>query len=763
MSKRVETPYHNNRKIKNRSIDIALQRKLGSKRPKSKIKNYISIFGNNITKKKKKDNAFEVFESEEEIINIEQGDSHIFLFTKKGSILGLGDNSFGQLSLNKEFKNISSPQKLILIEKLEVYNIFTGGDHCFAITHRNDVYAWGLNAKGQLGLNHNENIFSPQKVKSLSLGTNNLETKFSPSILNSNEAISDISCGGLHTVVISNMNRVFSCGFGGCYALGHGNKRSINYFKEIKYFSDFQEKIEKIKSGVSHSGCLINGQLYLWGTLGSSKYLIYQKPNTIVINKEIINFELGDFLSVLLTSSKEVYTMGENIDFQLGHRNNNSLTPIKVNFPRKVESIGCGLNHVIVITKSRVYGWGSNRFGQLNPFSNEKYFEDLVELSWIREAFALLIKCGPLQTLVVTQKKMVNTEEDEERKIQELQIMIENFKRKSEQLKDENVRMTEKMDELYNTLNQMSIDQELESTTNSKKNSLSKKNYDNIMERFKAELKKNRTVMPTYEVNFSEIRFGNKISEGSYGIVYKGKWRELKVAIKTLRKEHHKESTIKDFLNECSALRCLRHPNIVMCMGASTKSPSTLALVLEYCPNDTLWNLLHKHELVLKWKKRYEIALGIARGMNYLHSFQIPIIHRDLKSLNVLLDAHLNPKISDFGWTRLMAEKMTGKIGTFQWMAPEVISTKYYSEKADVYSFGIILWEIGSRKPPYPDKMGTVVIQQVVEGVRPDIPQNCPKPFSRLMKKCWNQDPNLRPSFKELVSELKNLKIKTLD
>jgi alpha-tubulin suppressor-like RCC1 family protein len=754
---RVETPY-NNRKIKNLSIENVVQRKGGLNGKSPTVKNYVSIFGNEITKQKKKDKPFEVFEVEEEIINIEQGDGHIFLFTKNGSIFGLGDNSFGQLGLNPEFSNVQVPQKLILVEKLQVYSLYTGSDHCFAITQRNDVYSWGLNAKGQLGLNHYDNVFCPEKVKSISLNGNELDTKFSPSILNSNEAVVDISCGGLHTIILTSLNRVFSCGFGGSYALGHGNKKTINYFKEIKYFSDFQNKIEKIKAGVSHSGCLINGQLYLWGSLGSSKYLVYQKPNTIVLNKEIINFELGDFLTVVLTSSKEVYTMGENIDFQLGHRKNNSLTPIKVNFPRKIESIGCGVNHVIVITKSRVFGWGSNRFGQLNPFSNEKYFEDLVELNWIREAFALLIKCGSLQTLVVTQKEMVNNIEDEEQKIQELQIMIENFKRKSEQLKDENVKMTEKMDELYNTLNQISIDQqEIEPNT-------TKKNYDNnIMEKFKAELKKNRTVMPSYEINFSEIRFGNKISEGSYGIVYKGKWKELKVAIKTLKKEHHKENTIKDFLNEVSALQCLRHPNIVMCMGASTKSPSTLALVLEYCPNDSLWNLLHKHDLELKWKKRYEIALGIARGMNYLHSFPIPIIHRDLKSLNILFDAHLNPKISDFGWTRLMAEKMTGKIGTFQWMAPEVISTKYYSEKADVYSFGIILWEIASRLPPYPDKMGTQVIQEVVNNVRPVIPNDCPKQFAKLMKSCWAQDPNLRPSFKEIVHELKSLKVKTLD
>ena len=95
------------------------------------------------------------------------------------------------------------------------------------------------------------------------------------------------------------------------------------------------------------------------------------------------------------------------------------------------------------------------------------------------------------------------------------------------------------------------------------------------------------------------------------------------------------------------------------------------------------------------------MALETARGVHYLHSFKPPILHRDLKSLNLLLDECFRIKLADFGWTRVMAESMTGKIGTYQWMAPEVINNEKYTEKADVYSFGIILWEIASREPPY--------------------------------------------------------------
>lgn len=153
-------------------------------------------------------------------------------------------------------------------------------------------------------------------------------------------------------------------------------------------------------------------------------------------------------------------------------------------------------------------------------------------------------------------------------------------------------------------------------------------------------------------------------------------------------------------------MESLRHPNIVMFMGACTKLPN-LAIVLEYCSRKSLWNLLQNHEIKLTWEDRRRLALEIAKGMNYLHSFPTPVLHRDLKrypvlsSLNILIDDGYRPKIADFGWTRLKADIMTGKIGTYQWMAPEVIKSQKYTEMADVFSFGVILWEIAAREPPY--------------------------------------------------------------
>jgi mitogen-activated protein kinase kinase kinase 9 len=144
----------------------------------------------------------------------------------------------------------------------------------------------------------------------------------------------------------------------------------------------------------------------------------------------------------------------------------------------------------------------------------------------------------------------------------------------------------------------------------------------------------------------------------------------------------------------------------------------------------------------LSWEDRRRIAYEIALGMNYLHSFSTPIIHRDLKSLNILLDSCFRAKIADFGWTRLKSDRMTNRIGTFQWMAPEVIDGDMYTEKADIFSYGIILWEIAAREPPYKSIMGTKVSIDVVKyDLRPDIPKATPEAFAKLMKRCWVNSP----------------------
>ena len=182
-------------------------------------------------------------------------------------------------------------------------------------------------------------------------------------------------------------------------------------------------------------------------------------------------------------------------------------------------------------------------------------------------------------------------------------------------------------------------------------------------------------------------------------------------------------------------------------------------LETEYCENGNLFEFLHgEKNNELNDLERLNFALEIAKGINYLHSFNPPILHRDLKSLNILLNSNYNIKIADFGWARLKNIHMTIMRGTFQWMAPEVILKENYTEKADVYSFGIILSELWSREPPYKGIPAKDVANMVKKdkNYRPIIPKEVPKEIKELMKLCWDFDPAKRPCFLEIINCIEN-------
>lgn len=159
-----------------------------------------------------------------------------------------------------------------------------------------------------------------------------------------------------------------------------------------------------------------------------------------------------------------------------------------------------------------------------------------------------------------------------------------------------------------------------------------------------------------------------------------------------------------------------------------------------------------RHSEVLK------IALDVARGMDYLH--QMRIIHRDLKAANLLLDDNGIVKIGDFGVARIIALGgcMTAETGTYRWMAPEVIEHRPYDCKADVFSFGVLLWELLTGEVPYhgmtPLQAAVGVVQK---DLRPVIPVSCPSNLAQVMRRCWDKHPVRRPGFRELLPLLQEI------
>lgn len=196
----------------------------------------------------------------------------------------------------------------------------------------------------------------------------------------------------------------------------------------------------------------------------------------------------------------------------------------------------------------------------------------------------------------------------------------------------------------------------------------------------------------------------NKIGEGGFGAVYKGTLSDgTVVAVKQLSSQSKQGN--REFLNEIGVISCLQHPNLVKLHGCCIEGDQLL-LVYEYLENNSLANALFdlgKTQLMLDWPTRFKICIGIARGLAFLHDeSRLKIVHRDIKATNVLLDKDLNPKISDFGLARLNEDEKTHVstrvAGTIGYMAPEYALWGYLSDKADVYSYGVVLLEIVSGK-----------------------------------------------------------------
>jgi len=216
---------------------------------------------------------------------------------------------------------------------------------------------------------------------------------------------------------------------------------------------------------------------------------------------------------------------------------------------------------------------------------------------------------------------------------------------------------------------------------------------------------------------------------------------------------------LQDFYKEVIIMRSLRHPNILQFLGACTVPPN-ICIVMEFMPMGSLFKILHDEAITqMDFDLLKRMMLDTAKGMNYLHKSDPIVIHRDLKSHNLLVDENWKVKVCDFGLSKILETQadftsMTA-CGTPSWTAPEILRNEKYTEKADIYSFGIVLWECVSREDPYYGMPPFQVVLAVgTKGMRPIIPSQTPARWANLIRSCWNEQAQQRPSFDQIIIKL---------
>uniref|UniRef100_A0A0A9CYM2 non-specific serine/threonine protein kinase n=1 Tax=Arundo donax TaxID=35708 RepID=A0A0A9CYM2_ARUDO len=264
------------------------------------------------------------------------------------------------------------------------------------------------------------------------------------------------------------------------------------------------------------------------------------------------------------------------------------------------------------------------------------------------------------------------------------------------------------------------------------------------------------------EISWEELELKERVGAGSFGTVYRADWHGSDVAVKVLTDQDVGEAQLKEFLREIAIMKRVRHPNVVLFMGAVTKYPH-LSIVTEYLPRGSLFRLINKASTgeMLDLKRRLRMALDVAKGINYLHCLNPPIVHWDLKTPNMLVDKNWSVKVGDFGLSRFKANTFISSksvAGTPEWMAPEFLRGEPSNEKCDVYSFGVILWELLTMQQPWSGLGPAQVVGAVAfQDRRLPLPKDSNPELAALVESCWDDDPRQRPSFSSIVDTLKKL------
>ncbi|KAA0151871.1 hypothetical protein FNF27_03254 [Cafeteria roenbergensis] len=272
---------------------------------------------------------------------------------------------------------------------------------------------------------------------------------------------------------------------------------------------------------------------------------------------------------------------------------------------------------------------------------------------------------------------------------------------------------------------------------------------------------------------WSQVHLLKKCGEGTFGTVYRADYLGTDVAVK-LANDDIIDSPGFDvrFRRECAILSQLHHPNIVGVVAVIMEAPRRkFAIVTDFCPNGDLMSFItaplevHRSlDVTYGIRMMIRFCLDIARACRFLHT-RAHVIQRDLKLANVLVNRFCNALLADFGLSRMVrGDPETGRpltpCGSPAWTAPEIVLNKPYTNKVDVYSFGIMMWQLLTREEPYIGRENNLDLAfDVAEhGLRPKVPDFCPQDYALLMTQCWATDPDARPDFGEIQQRLTGLR-----
>ncbi|GAB9469134.1 Tkl protein kinase [Globisporangium polare] len=282
----------------------------------------------------------------------------------------------------------------------------------------------------------------------------------------------------------------------------------------------------------------------------------------------------------------------------------------------------------------------------------------------------------------------------------------------------------------------------------------------------------NDAALLSVKVSADDIEDIKPIGKGAYGDVWLVKYRNSRLlASKRLRKGETSQSKTQNFIEEIKLVAKLEHPKIVQFVGAAWTIEADLQALFEYMEGGDLRMYLDNPRTSSVWThEKLQIAIDIAEALVYVHSFSPPLVHRDIKSRNILLSAELEAKLTDFGASRYRSEEntMTSGVGTGRWLAPEVISgSSDYGPPADIFSFGAMLTELDSHQLPYDEVRGpnggnlvdVALLQMISTGqVTPGFTSSCPDKIVEIGTRCFAFDPTSRPTAAEIAYQLRQIK-----